>query len=172
MTEQGLPISEAAHAMGVSVDSLRKRVQRRSVKAYKGNDGQWRVVLPAGEPHGTFANEMPTLGTATETAPATAIISPADQFARVIQQAIAPYAARLEAVSREAGELRVRLEQAEQERDDLRRQLDAPQPRERAGDGESGIVGGETPHGGAEREYDPSQSTPRRSWWARLLGLE
>ncbi len=169
MAEQGLPISEAAHAMGISVDSLRKRVQRRSVKAYKGNDGQWRVVLPVGDLPETSADERPTSGTAAETAPTAAIISPADQFARVIEQAIAPYAARLEAVSREAGELRVRLEHAERERDDLRRQLDAPAAREQASDGESPPQTTNVAPGGAGEAERALEKPQRWPWWMRIL---
>ena len=41
----GLDIGQAAAALGVSVDVVRKRVRRGNLRAYKV-DGRWKVVLP------------------------------------------------------------------------------------------------------------------------------
>ena len=41
----GLDISQAAAALGVSADVVRKRVRRGRLQAYK-LDGRWKVVLP------------------------------------------------------------------------------------------------------------------------------
>ena len=41
----GLDISQAAAALGVSADVVRKRVRRGKLPAYKV-DGRWKVVLP------------------------------------------------------------------------------------------------------------------------------
>jgi hypothetical protein len=43
--ERGVPVSQAAAVLGISVAAARKRVQRRTLRAYKV-DGQWMVVLP------------------------------------------------------------------------------------------------------------------------------
>lgn len=38
-------ITTAAKFLGVSVETLRKRLQRGSIEGYKADDGSWRVVL-------------------------------------------------------------------------------------------------------------------------------
>lgn len=43
--ERGVPVSQAATILGISVPAARKRVQRGSLRSYKV-DGQWMVVLP------------------------------------------------------------------------------------------------------------------------------
>jgi hypothetical protein len=43
--ERGIPVSQAATILGISVAAVRKRVQRGSLRSYKV-DGQWMVVLP------------------------------------------------------------------------------------------------------------------------------
>ena len=45
MQQQGVPLSEAAKVLGVTVDVVRKRVKRGSLPAHKGEDGRWYVVL-------------------------------------------------------------------------------------------------------------------------------
>jgi len=44
-TGPGLPIAAAAGRLGLSVEAVRKRARRGSLRAYK-RDGQWWVVLP------------------------------------------------------------------------------------------------------------------------------
>lgn len=44
--ERGVPVSQAAAILGISVAAARKRVQRGSLRSYKV-DGQWMVVLPS-----------------------------------------------------------------------------------------------------------------------------
>ena len=43
--ERGVPVSQAAAILRISVAAVRKRVQRGSLRSYKV-DGQWMVVLP------------------------------------------------------------------------------------------------------------------------------
>lgn len=42
----GLPIAEAARALHTTKTALRKRVERKTIRAHKGPDGQWYVVVP------------------------------------------------------------------------------------------------------------------------------
>lgn len=42
----GLDISDAAARLGLSTETVRKRLQRGKLKGYKTADGSWRVVLP------------------------------------------------------------------------------------------------------------------------------
>ncbi len=44
--QDGVPIGEAAEALGISTAAARKRIQRGTLDAYKGQDGLWYVVLP------------------------------------------------------------------------------------------------------------------------------
>ena len=43
--EAGTDIITAARLLGVQVETLRKRLQRGSVKGFKADDGTWRVIL-------------------------------------------------------------------------------------------------------------------------------
>lgn len=42
----GVPISEAADVLGLSVAATRKRVKRGTLEAYKAEDGTWQVIIP------------------------------------------------------------------------------------------------------------------------------
>jgi hypothetical protein len=42
----GLDIADAAARLGLSTETVRKRLQRGKLKGFKGADGAWRVVLP------------------------------------------------------------------------------------------------------------------------------
>jgi hypothetical protein len=44
--DNGLDIAEAAARLGVSSETVRKRLQRGKLKGFKADDGSWRVVLP------------------------------------------------------------------------------------------------------------------------------
>ncbi len=44
--QDGVPIGDAAEALGISTAAARKRIQRGTLEAYKGQDGLWYVVLP------------------------------------------------------------------------------------------------------------------------------
>lgn len=43
---QRLPIAQAAERLGISKTAMRRRVERRTVDAIKGDDGQWLVAVP------------------------------------------------------------------------------------------------------------------------------
>lgn len=42
----GVDIADAAARLGLSTETVRKRLQRGKLKGYKTADGSWRVVLP------------------------------------------------------------------------------------------------------------------------------
>jgi len=42
-TREALALDDAAHQTGLSLDALRKRLQRGQMDGYKANDGRWRV---------------------------------------------------------------------------------------------------------------------------------
>lgn len=45
MAERTVEISEAAKALGISTEAVRKRIKRGSLKAQKNGDGQWLVIM-------------------------------------------------------------------------------------------------------------------------------
>jgi excisionase family DNA binding protein len=48
----GMPVGEAARALGISVPAVRKRIRRGTLRAYKV-DGEWRVIVqPPGQAGG------------------------------------------------------------------------------------------------------------------------
>jgi hypothetical protein len=47
--ERVLPLSEAAEAMGITKEALRKRIKRGTVEAAKDAEGNWRVWMPGGD---------------------------------------------------------------------------------------------------------------------------
>lgn len=46
---QRLPIAQAADRLGIGKTAMRRRVERRTIDAIKGEDGQWLVAVPDGE---------------------------------------------------------------------------------------------------------------------------
>lgn len=123
MVERGVPISEAARVMGTSVDALRKRVQRRSVKAYKSGNGQWRVVLD----NYVADTDTPDTHASAETRAGTPGVDM--DIARraggimAVQEVLAPFIAELGTVREELGREKEKREQAERERDRLRLEI-------------------------------------------------
>lgn len=45
MTEKTIEIGDAARALGISTEAVRKRIKRGSLKARKNADGQWQVIV-------------------------------------------------------------------------------------------------------------------------------
>jgi hypothetical protein len=151
----GIPIGEAAGALGLNVDAVRKRIKRGTLDAYKQDD-RWCVILPgvqdapsspAGSPvqpdlQGT-GEPIEAVYTSVGDGPPLALVplaAVADQLQGLADR-LADLAERNEGLALEVGqlrertatqqetiaELRRRAEAAEVERDALRSQ-DAPQP--------------------------------------------
>ena len=107
----GVPIAEAAQRLGVTIELLRKRAQRRTIPAYKA-DGRWFVVLDAeasvqdGTPErGQDRTSRP--GQATTEATRAPVVPPAAmaQLEAIRDQWLAPLVARIEALSHDNGRL-------------------------------------------------------------------
>jgi len=58
-----LDIADAAARLGLSTETVRKRLQRGKIKGFKAADGSWRVVLPPldnpGQKPGQKSNPSP-----------------------------------------------------------------------------------------------------------------
>lgn len=55
----GLDIADAAARLGLSTETVRKRLQRGKLKGFKGADGAWRVVLPEPDQAGQSPDSKP-----------------------------------------------------------------------------------------------------------------
>ncbi len=60
MARQRLDVNQAAEALGISTDAVRKRARRGTLDAGKTEDGSLFVWLDAGTPNGTPNGSTPT----------------------------------------------------------------------------------------------------------------
>lgn len=183
--------SEAARRLGISGRAVRKRIASGTLKGTM-IDGAWHVRLgpePVTEPEqGRLEPERGNRSGSTPSVPPL-ITSPRSQFDAVMQEWIAPLAARIETLARENGELaadlrheRERRVEVERERAEARAEANDLAARIRA----FGMV--PTHQESQERvdvvresaftSYAPhstgkgAQAPQRRSWWRVFLGLD
>jgi hypothetical protein len=137
-----LSVADAAELLGVSTGAIRKRIERGQLNGRKVV-GQWRVVLTRAEveaadraPDATSATRpKPPDATRPDTTNQTdatrcdrsAVVSTAqaEQMAALVASIQAPLLDRIEAAVTRAVNVEQRLAAAEQERDELRRLIDA-----------------------------------------------
>jgi hypothetical protein len=188
LPDGAVSLREAAARLGVSVETLRRRAQRYQSRNgdspfFKHND-EWFTILAEGPDTGPdmLRDTSPSAGFSSA-------ITPGEQFARVIEQAIAPYAQRLETIAIELGRERERREQVERELDTLLEEVaqlrltQQPEPASDASDALGSLVGAretqdatsgvmnENSQSGASGEAS-APSPKRRGLLARLFGLE
>ena len=130
----GVGIAEAAAALGITANAVRKRVKRGSLVSYKAISGEWRVVLPDDDVsrYDPMAyprpspNDVPRCGSATQVTgeswgtqptPPVSVTVQQQAAALVIREALAPFIAELGEVRETLGRERTYRQVAEQERD-------------------------------------------------------
>jgi len=108
-SSEGVPIAVAASSLGVSMNAVRKRINRKSIEAYKDlATGEWRVVIPA--PTTPLDHPRPTRnGEWSQPTPAMDTTTPATPAAAIIREAIAPFVADLRAAHERIGTLETEL---------------------------------------------------------------
>ncbi len=127
----GVPLHEAAELLGVTVELLRKRAQRRTIPAYKV-DGRWYVVLDgvlnvqdtgASDP----VLDHPSCPGQDESHHAPAVVSSTarSQLEAIRDEWLRPLVDRIGELEREAGQLQERVRGVERERDTFRAERDA-----------------------------------------------
>ncbi len=127
----GVPLHEAAELLGVTVELLRKRAQRRTIPAYKV-DGRWYVVLD-GVPNvqGTGASDPVQDRTGgpgqdeSHHAPPVVSSTARSQLEAIRDEWLRPLVDRIGELEREAGQLQERVRGVERERDTFRAERDA-----------------------------------------------
>jgi len=106
---EGMPIRAAAAMLGVSVNAVRKRINRETIEAHKDAEtGEWRIILPdAATPRDL---PRPARGDDIQTGERLlAATTPATPAALVIREAIAPFVADLKAAHERIGTLETEL---------------------------------------------------------------
>lgn len=141
-TTTTLPLRAAASHLGMSTDTLRKRLQRGLTPGRKV-DGAWVVdVLDSPgqvQDHQESPGPVPDVSGPT---PSALAVQRAEEMAVYSERLLAPYVRRIEEQAEEIGHLKAELEQERSIRQ--RTNDDAPPPESQA---------------------------ERRSWWQRLWGL-
>jgi len=165
------PITAAARTLGVSRDSLRKRVARGSVRAEKGPDGVWHVWIP-----GTDAGRTPgTNGrvASSDGGPAATADTSPDATLDALRLELEHARALLAETRRRADLAERQLDAERQASAELRRLLagtlqvaQLPPASTKTVDGISGF-----PEPTPSPPARPSLTDrPRRPWWRRWLG--
>ena len=143
----GLGVVQAATRLGISVDAVRKRIRRKTLRAYKVG-GQWRIILdePAAtdQPHDRVGDQDDRPG--HDQGIASSLIAQVQSEVAFLRQL----------TEHQAG---VIAQQAQTIADLARRVPELP-----AG---SPTPAPETPHSAPQTAATPP---PRRPWWRRLLG--
>lgn len=161
-TSVGLSVAEAALRLGISKDALRRRIDRKSIKATKAGDGTWRIHLTEEPPPVDPTTDSTPDDTLRATTPATALL--AEKDAR-----IALLTDQLTIKDRQIQELHVMLQTAQRQ---LPASVPEPSaPHARPSEDESPLQNASAAPGVTGREIDPLLDKRRRSWWERLLGL-
>jgi hypothetical protein len=154
----GVDIAAAAQALGISTTAVRRRIQRQTLRAYKADDGTWRVVLPAApSPDGTDRPEGRPEGRPEDVS---AVIE-------ILREQLVEKDRQLAAREREISELHVMLQTAQ--RLIPANVPEAVEPRERV-QNESPVSSENASPGGVGRENQPSPR--RRGWLSRWFGAE
>lgn len=97
----GVPIGDAAEHLGISVETLRKRLQRGRQEGYKDKDGTWRVLIAVSEP-----DPPPSLPAAATPAPPPKPPAPAPE----LLSHIAALTAEIQALRHETAAQRHKLD--------------------------------------------------------------
>ena len=139
--QDGVPIGEAATRLGLSVDAVRKRIRRRSLRAYKAG-GHWYVVLPASRMRDQDATRT------------------YDQDDRPGGDLDAGWSKLVDKLSDEVAWLRRRLEESEAAQTEMRRLLAHVQSAQAA----RSIGAPASPM--VDAPPDRPVTARRRSWWA------
>jgi len=127
--QAGVPITEAAEQIGVTVELLRKRAQRGTIPAYKV-DGRWFVVLDATAP---IVQDIPagqpvqdTTGSPGQDKPPPRAVSPAamTQLEAIRDEWLQPLIDQIRMLEHDRGRREEQRDQAIRERDELRAEVE------------------------------------------------
>ncbi len=168
-----LTITEAATLLGVHPNTVRGRVKAGTYEAEKvftENGFTWMID------RNSLIN--PPLSSASQQDPSQAVnpVNPESATPmELVQDLLRPFVEDLGRVREELGAERVLREQAEQERDELRKRLESLQEmRDALKTGAEPVEGTDTPpdRGDPDTVTSPPTTPERRSWWRRWFGFD
>ena len=185
----------AAQALGVDPRTVRKYIKQDKLKAKSEGEGVEKTYLVSIDSVYALRGARPSPGVVPEQSPRESAGSAVSEDLVALVRDLTTEVSRR---SSEAAELRTRLEltelaessqrealeqrletervhreQAERERDELRRQLEALQEPPEAYEGHEGEHFGTSPQEAEESLQEASQrSEQRTSWWRRFFGFE
>lgn len=151
-------MDEAAHTLGLSVDAIRKRIQRGTIEHEKDSAGRVRVLLDSPDNTSTLQDESPeTTGHVPD-----ALLAAKDETISELRGRVESLERQLDAHQEENRRkdhlLAAALELAK------RPAIEAPEPREWPASTESAHYG--------TSPQEAQESLQRRSWWRRWFGFE
>ena len=156
-SRQRVSVDEAARALGLSVDAVRKRVQRGTIEHEKDAAGRVRILLDSPDNASTLRDERPDT-----TGQASALVAAKDETIEELRDRVRRMERELDTRNEEIRR-RDHLLAAALERMPA---LEAPQePRESPTPSPEASEG--TPQPGREEAEEPAQ---RRPWWRRIFG--
>lgn len=175
----GVPLHEAAELLGVTVELLRKRAQRKTIPAYKA-DGRWYVVLDGIRDVQDTTLPGPVLDRTIrpvqdDPSHAPLVVSSAarSQLEAIRDEWLRPLVDRIGELEREAGQLQERVCGVEREREAFQAERDAALAEvERLKAAQDALSGAQEPqHGAPPANTAPDTPSPWWvSWWRRLVG--
>ncbi len=195
-----VPVAEAARYFGITERAVRKRIAAGKLRGLM-IERAWHVYLTEVEPSSEPEQFRSSAGTGNQASSGTvpsAPLAPQQPAAAIMQEWIAPLAARIEVLARENGELsadlrnerkcremieherdalvgeRARREQAERDRDELQRRIKEvgiAHLRERMERREEIPLAKPNVASGGTPQAEQASTTPQRwPWWMRILG--
>jgi phage shock protein A len=153
-------VDEAARHLGLTVDAVRKRVQRNQIPHEKDAAGRVRIILDEGE---TLQDTRPDA------------IGPADALADELRDRIRYLERQVEEereARRRADTLLAQLMQRIPELEAPRETTGAPQTPAEASEGAEPRSATAGPQTATERPFTQEEPEERRSWWRRFFGFD
>ena len=156
-SRQRVSVDEAARALGLSVDAVRKRVQRGTIEHEKDAAGRVRILLDSPDNASTLRDERPDT-----TGQASALVAAKDETIEELRDRVRRLERELDTRNEEIRR-RDHLLAAALERMPA---LEAPQEPRESPTPSPEASEGTTPQPEREEAEEPAQ---RRPWWRRVL---
>ena len=157
-SRQRVSVDEAARALGLSVDAVRKRVQRGTIEHEKDAAGRVRILLDSPNNASTLRDERPDT-----TGQASALVAAKDETIEELRDRVRRLERELDTRNEEIRR-RDHLVAAALERMPA---LEAPQEPPQSPTPSPETSEGTTPRPEREEAEEPAQ---RRPWWRRIFG--
>jgi Tfp pilus assembly protein FimV len=161
-------VDEAARALGLSVDAIRKRVQRGTIEHEKDAAGRVRIILDSPDDASTLRDESPDT-----TGRSFAILAAKEETIEELRDRVRRLERDLDTRNEEIRRRDHLLAAALERIPELEAPRESPTPSVEASEGAFPRSNAGGAHGGTQGEAESAQE-PRRSpwspWWRRMFG--